>query len=230
MSSESTIDYELLTQDAMRGVVRRVLEQTVDDGLPGDHHFYISFDTLAPGVILSKRLREKYAQEMTIVLQHRFWDLAVGEDYFEVKLTFDGIPERLVVPFAALKVFFDPSVRYGLQFETSGIDQEGGGRPPAIVLEHGGDIESSLPSPLSQQKGDLAVSKDPMKQPVVVGPSFHEANTDDKQSELTVETETEAVAMDEIATDGEDVHEEDVHEEDAAQSAKIVSLDSFRKK
>jgi hypothetical protein len=70
-----------------------------------------------PGVSLSKRLKEKYPNEMTIVLQHRFWDLIVNEDRFEVKLTFDGIPERLVVPFAALKVFFDPSVRYGLQFE-----------------------------------------------------------------------------------------------------------------
>lgn len=101
----------------MRGVVRAVLARTAKSGLPGDHHFYISFDTTVPGISLSKRLKEKYPAEMTIVLQHRFWDLIVNEDRFEVKLTFDGIPERLVVPFAALKVFFDPSVRYGLQFE-----------------------------------------------------------------------------------------------------------------
>src|SRR5262249_61024423 len=82
-----------------------------------EHHFYISFLTQAQGVILSKRLKEKYPSEMTIVLQHRFWDLIVSEDRFEVKLTFDGIPERLVVPFAAIKVFIDPSVRYGLQFD-----------------------------------------------------------------------------------------------------------------
>ncbi len=112
------IDYESLAQDAMRGVVRSVLARTAKNGLPGDHHFYISFDTQAPGVGLSKRLKEKYPEEMTIVLQHRFWDLSVSEDRFEVKLTFDGIPERLVIPFAALKVFFDPSVRYGLQFES----------------------------------------------------------------------------------------------------------------
>lgn len=117
MTDGSTIDYEALAQDAMRGLVRTVLQLAAKSGLPGDHHFYISFDTQAAGVTLSKRLREKYPAEMTVVLQHRFWDLAVSDDRFEVKLTFDGIPERLVIPFASLKVFFDPSVRYGLQFE-----------------------------------------------------------------------------------------------------------------
>ena len=78
------------------------------------------------GVVLSKRLKDKYPAEMTIVLQHRFWDLSVSDDGFEVKLTFDGIPERLVVPFAAIRVFFDPSVRYGLQFEDPNIEPEAG--------------------------------------------------------------------------------------------------------
>jgi hypothetical protein len=126
MASEPTIDYETLTQDAMRGVVRTVLVQAAKQGLPGDHHFYISFDTSASGVVLSKRLKDKYPSEMTIVLQHRFWDLSVEDDGFEVKLTFDGIPERLVVPFAAIRVFFDPSVRYGLQFEDPDVEPEAG--------------------------------------------------------------------------------------------------------
>lgn len=137
MRADGTIDYEALAQDAMRGVVRAVLEQTAQTGLPGEHHFYISFDTLAAGVVLSKRLREKYPGEMTIVLQHRFWDLIVNEDRFEVKLTFDGIPERLVIPYGAIRVFFDPSVRYGLQFEnpeaeidTDGAEPHSGHRPP----------------------------------------------------------------------------------------------------
>lgn len=117
MTGSQTIDYEALQQDALRGVVRAVLTRVAKSGLPGDHHFYISFDTSAPGVSVSKRLKEKYPKEMTIVLQHRFWDLIVTEERFEVKLSFDSIPERLVVPYAALKVFFDPSVRYGLQFE-----------------------------------------------------------------------------------------------------------------
>ena len=101
----------------MRGIVRTVLTRVAKSGLPGEHHFYIAFRTDAPGVSISKRLKEKYPEEMTIVLQHRFWDLAVKEDHFEVKLTFDSIPERLSVPFEAIKVFFDPSVPYGLQFE-----------------------------------------------------------------------------------------------------------------
>lgn len=126
MAAESKIDYEALAQNAMRGVVREVLMQAAKSGhLPGNHHFYISFDTAASGVVLSKRLKEKYPHEMTIVLQHRFWDLTVTEDGFGVKLTFDGIPEHLVVPFAAIRVFFDPSVRYGFQFEdTEGDSSE----------------------------------------------------------------------------------------------------------
>lgn len=124
MATEPTIDYETLTQDAMRGVVQKVLAQAAKTGLPGDHHFYISFDTTASGVVLSKRLRDKYPAEMTIVLQHRFWDLLVSDAGFEVKLTFDGIPERLVVPFSAIRVFFDPSVRYGMQFDGPDAEPE----------------------------------------------------------------------------------------------------------
>ena len=117
MASGPTIDYEALQQDALRGIVRAALHLIAKTGLPGEHHFYVSFLTQAPGVVLSKRLKEKYPQEMTIVLQHRFWDLIVSDDRFEVKLTFDGVPERLVVPLTAIKVFIDPSVHFGLQFE-----------------------------------------------------------------------------------------------------------------
>ena len=119
MTAERHIDYEALAQGAMRGIVRTVLERVAKTGLPGEHHFYIAFNTEAPGVVISKRLKQKYPEEMTVVLQHRFWDLTVTEERFEVKLTFDGIPERLSVPFTAVKVFFDPSVPYGLQFEES---------------------------------------------------------------------------------------------------------------
>ena len=119
MTAGQHIDYDALQLDAMRGVVKGCLAQVSRSGLLGDHHFYIAFNTQAAGVGMSKRLKEKYPLEMTIVLQHRFWDLAVDDDRFEVKLTFDGIPERLVVPFKAVKVFYDPSVPYGLQFEES---------------------------------------------------------------------------------------------------------------
>ena len=111
------IRYDLLTQQALRGVVRNVLSDTAKKGLPGDHHFYISFQTHADGVRLSDRLRAQYPEEMTIILQYQFWDLAVTEQGFEVGMSFGGIPEKLHIPFAAVTGFFDPSVQFGLQFE-----------------------------------------------------------------------------------------------------------------
>jgi uncharacterized protein len=113
------IRYDLLAQQALRGVVQRVLSDVAKNGLAGEHHFYISFDTEAPGVRISQRLREKYPQEMTIVLQHQFWDLIVTDEGFEVGLSFNGVPERLGVPFAAIKGFFDPSVKFALQFDVA---------------------------------------------------------------------------------------------------------------
>jgi len=112
------IRYDVLARDAMRGVLRRVLEDAAKQGLPGDHHFYITFLTQAEGVKLSPRLLAQYPNEMTVILQHQFWDLVVTEDHFEVGLSFGSVPEKLVVPFAAIKAFLDPSVQFGLTFET----------------------------------------------------------------------------------------------------------------
>jgi hypothetical protein len=111
------IRYDLLAQEALRGVVRTVLGDVAKNGLPGEHHFYISFDTQAQGVRLSPRMLAQYPKEMTVVLQHQFWDLVVTEDGFEVGLAFAGAPERLAVPFASITAFFDPSVQFGLRFE-----------------------------------------------------------------------------------------------------------------
>jgi hypothetical protein len=111
------IRYDLLAQDALRGVVRKVLTDVAKDGLPGEHHFFIAFDTRAQGLRISDRLRTQFPEEMTIVLQHQFWDLKVGDHAFEVGVSFNGAPERLLIPFAAVKGFFDPSVQFGLQFE-----------------------------------------------------------------------------------------------------------------
>lgn len=119
---QDLIRYDLLVQDALKGVVRKVLTDAAERGLPGDHHFYISFRTDEPGLRMSQRLRDKYPEEMTIILQHQFWDLAVTEHAFEVGLSFSGIPERLLIPFDALNGFFDPSVQFGLKFELSGAD------------------------------------------------------------------------------------------------------------
>src|SRR4051812_23362211 len=113
------IRFDLLVHDALRGVVRRVLTDAAEHGLPGEHHFFITFISTADGVKLSPRLLAQYPEEMTVILQHQFWDLVVTEDRFEVGLSFGGIPERLVVPFSAIKSFFDPSVQFGLQFDPS---------------------------------------------------------------------------------------------------------------
>ena len=112
------IRYDILAQAALRGVVRTVLTDVAKRGLPGEHHFKITFTTGAPGVRLSERMRAQYPQEMTIVLQHQFWDLAVSEEAFEVGLSFGGVPERVAVPFDAVTAFHDPAVQFGFQFET----------------------------------------------------------------------------------------------------------------
>jgi uncharacterized protein len=111
------IRYDILAQAALRGVVRTVLADAAKKGLPGDHHFKISFSTTAPGVTLSERMRERYPQEMTIVLQYQFWDLTVTEQGFDVGLSFGGVPERVGVPFDAITAFYDPSAQFGFQFE-----------------------------------------------------------------------------------------------------------------
>src|SRR5215217_7863406 len=115
--SKNLIRYDLLVQDALKGVVRKVISDAARDGLPGDHHFYVSFRTDFPGVRLSPRLREKYPEDMTIVLQHQFWDLSITEQHLEVGLSFSGVPERLFIPLDAVTGFFDPSVQFGLKFE-----------------------------------------------------------------------------------------------------------------
>jgi uncharacterized protein len=125
------IRYDILAQEALRGMVRTVLSDAARKGLPGEHHFFISFDTRAEGVRLSTRMREQYPEEMTIVLQHQFWDLKVSEDSFEVGLSFNGVAERLSVPFAAIKSFVDPSAHFSLQFEEIAETANDAGTPPA---------------------------------------------------------------------------------------------------
>lgn len=115
--TDSELRYDLMVQNALRSVVREALEHTVKFGLVGDHHFYIAFDTTHADVRLPTHLKERFPEEMTIVLQHQYWDLEVDQDGFSVTLNFDRRSSNLQVPFAALKGFFDPSVQFGLQFE-----------------------------------------------------------------------------------------------------------------
>lgn len=116
---DSVFRYDKMVEDALKGVVRHCLSQVAKRGaLPGQHHFYITYRTRHPGVVLPEHLRARYPEEITIVLQHQFWNLEVGEDGFSVGLSFGGVQETLVVPFAAVTAFADPSCKFGLQFQT----------------------------------------------------------------------------------------------------------------
>jgi hypothetical protein len=119
---DSLIPYDEIVQEALRAVVGRVLRSVIGDGLPGGHHFYITFKTQANGVDIPAHLHAKFPDEMTIVLQNRFSDLQVGDDWFSVKLSFNQVPALLHVPFAAISAFVDPSVDFGLQFQVNDAD------------------------------------------------------------------------------------------------------------
>ncbi len=122
--AEDQLGYSILVDKGLRGVVRDALAIAARDGLPGEHHFYITFSTDAEGVVLPERLRARYPKEITIVLQHQFSDLDPQDDHFSVTLSFGGRPEHLVVPYNAVRVFADPSVEFGLQFNTGESDEE----------------------------------------------------------------------------------------------------------
>lgn len=123
--AQDHIRYDILAQDALRSVIRKVLSEVAATGhLPGDHHFFITFLTGAPGVRISQHLKSKYQEQMTIVVQHQFWDLKVTESLFEIGLSFSDTPEKLVIPFNAIRGFYDPSVNFELEFDVAAIDEE----------------------------------------------------------------------------------------------------------
>jgi uncharacterized protein len=117
--AQDLFDYPTMVENALRGVVREALARTARDGLRGAHHFYLGFQTRAPGVVLPDHLLDKYPEEMTIVLQHQFWGLEVRDKDFSVTLSFQNRPEQLTIPFAAITTFADPSVKFGLQFQAA---------------------------------------------------------------------------------------------------------------
>lgn len=123
--AEDQIRYDILAQEALRGVMRKVLAEVARTGLPGNHHFFITFMTGAPGVRISSRLRERYPEQMTIVVQFQYWDLKVTETGFEIGLSFSDIPEKLEIPFSAVRGFYDPSVNFELEFEVKAEIEEG---------------------------------------------------------------------------------------------------------
>lgn len=147
------IGYEALSQAAMRGVVREALRRAkVNGGLPGEHHFYISFRTRAPGVKIAPHLVQRFPEEMTIVIQHQFWDMEVHDGHFEVVLKFSGVPQHLSIPLAAITRFVDPSVNFGIAFEAQSKDS--GVIAPATAAP----VEEPQPTP--KAAGDTVVSLD----------------------------------------------------------------------
>lgn len=213
--AEQDIDYESLTQDALRGVVRSVLARVSQaERLPGKHHFYISFDTRAEGVSISKRLRDQYPEEMTIVLQHRYWDLHVHDDRFEVKLAFNSIPERLIVPFKALKVFFDPSVQFGLPFE----------RPDSATTRL---LPAAPPVAVASSAG--ADTGPPLQDTAMTSPRVRRDDAEGPAAKPKVPTTAKPAGRKEPKVPPPPATTDD-ESDDKPASAQVVSLDAFRKK
>src|SRR5262245_12731420 len=166
------IRYDILAQEALRGVVHTVLMDTAKNGLPGDHHFYIPFDTRADGVRLPPRLLAQFPEVMTIVLQHQFWDLIVSDTGFEVGMSFGGIPERLAVTFAAIKEFVDPSVPFGVKFESLA--------EPAAAPAPAAPAEAPDAQPVAEPKQTRttpAIAAVPQANPAAEAPSDDEPHT-----------------------------------------------------
>ncbi len=198
---QDLIRYDILAQDALRGVIRKVLMEVNKAGLPGNHHFFITFLTEAPGVRISSRLKEKYPEQMTIVLQHQYWDLVVTEQLFEVGLSFGEIAEKLVIPFSAIRGFYDPSVNFELEFDVSVALPTGDNDTDNLEI-----VSELRPQDESIAADDTETAAKPAKKPAKKADRSKTAAKDD--STETAETE------------------EDV----AKPSADVVSLDAFRKK
>ncbi|OYR22363.1 SspB family protein [Brucella thiophenivorans] len=174
---QDLIRYDILAQEALRGVIRKVLAEVATTGLPGNHHFFITFLTGAPGVRISSRLKEKYPEQMTVVLQHQYWDMLVTDQLFEIGLSFGDVPEKLTIPFSAIRGFYDPSVNFELEFDVSVVQ-------PASDNDEGGNISS-----IELISSDEAPAK-PQK-------------PKSKPRKTAAEKE-EAAAKDKDATDGDD--------------------------
>ena len=203
------IRYDLLVQEALRGVVRSVLADAARNGLQGDHHFFITFRTTDPGLRLSDRMRERYPEEMTIILQHQFWELGVTDYAFEVGLSFSNKPERLLVPFAAITTFTDPSVQFGLKFDPADkeVQEPEGGTATPVVPEAGKDkAKRSLQAVVSQ----------PPETPVPALP----APAKSKPLKPTLAKIAPVVADD----------AKDAGKPEPGEPQKVVSIDAFRKK
>lgn len=202
--SEDLIRYDILAQDAMRGVVKKIITETAKAGLPGDHHFFVSFLTGYPGVRLSSRMRERYPDEMTIVIQHQYWELKAHENSFEIGLSFDDIPENLLIPFASIKGFFDPSVQFGLQFDIADEPDEDEDNVLAISAVEPDDRQTNAVKPEKKQARTTSPTALPAKKTASKPKKKTRKNTPNSKEKTGGEKEPG--------------------------SADVVSLDAFRKK
>lgn len=205
--ARDSLQYDRMVENALRGVVRQALSSVAERGLPGNHHFYLTFRTCHPGVEIADRLRAQYPQEMTIVLQHQFWGLEVGDDAFTVNLSFSNVPERLKIPYAALVSFVDPSVKFGLQFQ---VPQEA----------------ADGPQPTEKQSPSALLPKDTRALAGVGG----QPETADKAKTSRLRTDKAG----EGRSDGKEAGAEPAQGNDAESGKKppekVISLDAFRKK
>lgn len=208
---QDLIRYDLMVQDALRSVVRRVLTDAAKFGLPGEHYFYVTFKTRQPGVKLSARMLQKYPEEMNIILQHQFWDLSVAEEHFEVGLSFGGVAEKLLVPFASICGFYDPSVEFGLKFEVQGD------------AANDSDVATQVPGNTATQDSARGVTRLPVAKtakrepPAAVATALGRAKPALVRSEETAAGVEKKPVTDKAAATGND-------------TTKVVSIDAFRKK
>jgi hypothetical protein len=199
--------YDLLVQEALRSVVRKVLGDAARDGLPGEHHFFITFRTDAPGVGISPRTKERFPEEITIILQHQFWDLVVTDFGFEVGLSFSNVPERLSVPWEAVSGFFDPSVEFGLKFELQDIEPEEGANDTEPTPRPKLAPVAAAPKPLPRSdKSPRGAASEPTEVAPVAKPK------------AAVDAKAEKAAAKQPEKTGE------------TSDPKVISFDAFRKK
>jgi hypothetical protein len=160
--AEDLIRYDVLAQEALRGLVKKVLSEVAQAGLPGEHHFFVTFNTRYPGVRISSRLAAEYPGEMTVVLQHQFWDLAVSESAFEVGLSFKGVPEKLHVPLRAITSFVDPHASFALKFDTAA--------EASAAAEGDAPAEAETPARPPAEAGRKPARKKPAAKPAPTEP------------------------------------------------------------
>lgn len=191
---QDLIRYDILAQDALRGVIRKVLMEVNKAGLPGEHHFFITFLTEAPGVRISSRLKEKYPEQMTIVMQHQFWDLVVTEQLFEVGMSFGEVAEKLVIPFSAIRGFYDPSVNFELEFDVSVVLPTGDNDTDNVEIVT--ELKSNDVAPFSNEDTSGKAPKKPAKKADRSKTTAKDDGAEKPEGETTPKPSADVVSLD----------------------------------